>query len=214
MYLNKIIFSLLILTSGTLLFAREPHGKILDHKILQGSTASFSDKLKNKQLDKAALDYCLNHENTYIAIIWPRAVDHLEGMKEILATCGTLLYEKSFELIQDAPIWLYETAHPGFHPEKLKKHIKNYIPADMYAPYQFYAILFETDKCLADIVLTKQKIRDYVGISYWSIHIDDFHYESTTLGRLVFDKKELKSINKTPYREDDTYTPYWAFAKA
>jgi hypothetical protein len=197
--MNKLLFSQLFLLVSFFSFA-EKSAKILDESLWRLASAT-SKPVNNANLDKIALHYCQNTGNTYVAIIWPRAIEHLEGMKEILSTAGKLIYQKGFELRNDAPILLYELAHPGFYPEKLKKHIKNYIPMDMAAPYQFYAILFESDKCLAELTQIKQVIRDYVGISYWSIHIDDYHYESLNMAHLIFQDDELNKINHKPYVE-------------
>jgi len=175
---------------------------VLNDKLIKGFEpllAGQTGSQRQKALDVIANNYCLNHANTYVAIIWPRAANYVEGMKGILEQCGTLLYQKSFELLNDGPLLLYQLAHPGFFDGKLKKHMQNYVPQDMPQPYKFHAILFETDKCLADVMYYKNLIRNYVGISYWSIHIDDYHYEVINLSQLVFDDAMIKKINHTPY---------------
>lgn len=175
---------------------------LLNNKIAAGFEhvlPGLSSSQLQRTFDMIANNYCLTHPNTYIAIIWPRAKNHVEGMKDILSKCGTLLYQKSFELLNDGPTLLYQLAHPGFFDAKLKKHIQNYIPEDMPQPYKFHAILFETDKTLTDIIYYKNLIRDYVGISYWSIHIDDYHHEVINMSQLVFDDSMIKKINHAPY---------------
>ena len=175
---------------------------LLNNKITTGFESlltGLTGSRLQKTIDTLANNYCLTHPNTYIAIIWPRAKNHVEGMKDILSKCGTLLYQKTFDLLDDGPTLLYQLAHPGFFDAKLKKHIQNYIPEDMPQPYKFHAILFETDKTLTDIIYYKNLIRDYVGISYWSIHIDDYHHEVINMSQLVFDDSMIKKINRTPY---------------
>lgn len=202
------MFSLLVLSCSPAI-AFESSNKsshheqgILNEKFIREFDPLGSIKKMSKNLlDEMAHAYCCNHSNTYIAIIWPRAIEKVEGMKKVLAKHVTLLYQKSFELYADGPILLYQIAHPGFFHTKLKKHIKNYIPDGTPEPYKFQAILFETDKSLSDIIQFKQEVRDFVGISYWSIHINDFYNETIDMAQLVFNDSMIRQINFTPFSE-------------
>ncbi len=139
----------------------------------------------NPSLDKYAYEFVLDNPDTRIALIWPRARDKAEGIKAILAQCGPLLYEKKFALFRCGPTHIFLVAHPQW-AEDVALSMCHYIPADMKQPYIFCAVLFQTSKSLDEIRQVKKLIREYAGISYWSIHIDDNHEDACTLARAVF----------------------------
>lgn len=148
-----------------------------------------------KKADAEARAYVASHKNTYIAIIWPRAIDKYEGMRAILASHATIVYERPFKLKNYGPAVLYSLLHPGFWFDKIMKHMENYIPVGMPQPYHLCAILFETDASLAEIIAWKQEIRNYAGISYWSIHINDTYAETCEAAELVFDQDMIWKMN-------------------
>jgi ankyrin repeat protein len=135
--------------------------------------------------DKSAHEYCNINSFTRMAIIWPRAVAKAEGIKNILAQCGPIVYEKKFELFNAGPRNLFLTAHPGWKDD-VESSMREYVPEDLPMPYHFLALMFATNKSLAQVVKIKQQIRDFAGLAWWSIHIDDTHEESVNLAQLLF----------------------------
>ena len=159
-------------------------------------TQAVAEVAKKEKRDRKARSYVYQNTDTYIAVIWPRGISHLDGIRDILSQFAPIIYEKDFTLDKYGPVLLYQVCQLGISPASAEKKIKNdYLLPGMIGPYQFHAFLFQTKKQLREIVEVKQKIRDYVGCSYWSIHIDDNHSETQKLADALFVNPVINFMN-------------------
>lgn len=169
--------------------------KLLEHGKKHGILTSQTDN----ELDEAAHHYCRKHENTLIAIIWPRAQAGIETIKSIMEPNCTLIYQKGFSLENDGLKYLDHFAHKSKTFKEVHQHAILYAPADIIPPYKCYAILFETDMKSSQVRDMKKNIRDTVGSTYFSIHIDDRNRDSELLAEKVFDDAILEAISNKSF---------------
>ena len=143
-------------------------------------------KAKRENRDRKARRYIYEHEDTYVAVVWPRGISHLKGIRDILSQFAPIVFEKNFSLSNYGPILLYQVCQLGIWPIKAENMMVNNYLSGMTSPYRMHAFIFQTNKSFDQIINIKQKIRDYVGISYWSIHTSDNHFETKKLADVLF----------------------------
>lgn len=201
---NKLFLSLSLCLSlaGSLCATTESESRVVLNKKFTRHALELG--FPHKELDGSSLDliaqhYCKNHGKSYVAIIWPRGEAHIDLIKSMMEPKCELLYQKCFYLENDGPLHLDQFAHPTKSHNSILKNATNYIPVGMFGPFKFYTLLFKTDMPLNDIIFMKNNIRNTVGASYFSIHIDDYNKESQHLCDMVFDDAKLDSICHTPF---------------
>ena len=155
--------------------------------------------IKNKtpheiNTDEKALAFCKSHKNSFIAIIWPRAINYAGWIQKQLSAKGEVIYKKDFTLNNKGPYLFYKNAHRKINDSTIRNALSHYFK-NMIPPYKCAAIVFESKESLPELVKLKEKIRNYVGIGYWSIHIVDNHKETIELGEWVLDDTILNKIN-------------------
>lgn len=146
--------------------------------------------------DQEAVNFCTNITNSYVAIIWPRGENHREYIIKTLSQNGQVAYVKEFKLSKSGSFLLYRGLHPRMSLPTALKYFKYYIPARAIEPITISAIIFCTDKPLAEIQAIKNDIRATIGCGYQSIHINDYHAQTIEAAEIVFDNKQLKRFNK------------------
>lgn len=187
----------LLLSISSLLCTSDKQRVILNKKFTKRAhEIGFSRKeLDGKQLDLLAEHYCKTHDKALVAIVWPRGQAQIDLIKSMMEPTCKLLYQKCFYLENDGPKFLDHYAHPEKSVHSIIKNAINYIPVGMVGPFKFYTLLFKTDMPLSDIIFMKQNIRDAVGASYFSLHIDDYNKESQHLCEMVFNDAKLDAIS-------------------
>jgi len=123
--------------------------------------------------DQQALEYCQDASHSYVAIVWPRGIDDLAYILKALSNHADIRYVKQFSLEKKEMLGLYRKLHKSMSRASSKKYFKPYITSALHAPFQLAAIVFDTRKDLEAILRWKKDIRDYIGESYYSIHIND-----------------------------------------
>lgn len=133
------------------------------------------------EADHEAFAYCQSHKYCYIVIVWPRGYSHLEYITEKLNEYAAVKYVKQMPLNADALFQLYRKLHTKMSYKSAKKYFKPYVSGVMkdYRPYNCAALVLYTDQPLEKIVAWKKEIRDHIGQSYYSIHINDYYYPGT-----------------------------------
>lgn len=152
--------------------------------------------LKGLISDTQALDYCKQTKNTYIVIVWPRGFDQLDYITKTLNSCESVVpYVKQFALTKKSMFWLYRKLHTMSY-QTAKKYFKPYASANLNEPLQLAALVLHTDKPLETILGWKKEIRNYIGASYYSIHINNVSGQETIdAARAVF--KDIKQFELT-----------------
>jgi len=135
-----------------------------------------------------ALAYCQQTQDTYIVIVWPRGHHHLAYIIEKLNEHGSVKYVQNSVHNKKELFSLYRKLHKHMSYKSAKKYFKPYIRASSYKPLPIAALVFHTKDSLEKIIDWKKEIRDYIGESYYSIHIND-HYDPGTIeaAHAVFD---------------------------
>lgn len=199
--MNKFfILSLGLLLSSGLFAELETSRKVLNSKLLtHANEIGIIKSPSNQELDALAQHYCKQHTNTLVTIIWPRAQENIETIKAIMEPNCTLIYQKGFSLENDGLKYLDHFAHKSKTVKEIHQHAILYGPADIIPPYKCYAILFETDMKSSDVRAMKKEIRNKVGSTYFSIHIDDRNRQSQRLAEKVFDDSVLDAICQKPF---------------
>lgn len=196
---NKFLFLplSLLLSTASLLGTTDEQRVILSKKFTRHAQEIGLPKkdLDGQQLDLLAEHYCKNHSKTLVAIIWPRGEAQIDLIKSMMKPKCKLLYQKCFYLENDGPKFLDQYAHPTKSHNSILKNATNYIPVGMVGPFKFYTLLFKTDMLLSDIIFMKNNIRNAVGASYFSLHIDDYNKESHHLCEMVFNDAKLDAIS-------------------
>lgn len=164
-------------------------------KFFESCQATKADTFTNQETDLLAQECCRKNNKTLIAIVWPRGQAHMELIKSMMKPNCTLLYEKNFYLQNDGAKHLDQIAHQSKKRKEIKYHETAYVPKGTPAPYKCTAILFETDMTKDNVVSMKYAIRDVIGATYFSIHIDDYNDKSQYLAAHVFNDIILDSIN-------------------
>lgn len=152
--------------------------------------------------DRAALEFVKQNSNTYIAIVWPRAYEHKKYISKKLSSYGNTRIVQSKTLrLSEAGAWhFFKNAHRGATSSFMRKTLKNYLTG-CKAPFKLQALLLQTDLSLEELIKCKKAIREKIGISYWSIHINDTHQETLEMAEVVYDKERIKALNKLGSRD-------------
>lgn len=178
--------------------------KLEQNQLILSSRLGLDNQgLEPAEMDALALEYCQKHPNTYVAVVWPRAISYLPQIKKALSGCGTLLYQKNFNLFNNGPSLFFQLIHPEiFHGRiqdrlegKYEQFIRNYIPYGMQMPYRFCVILFESQRSVSQILKCKYAIRQALKMSFFSIHINDSRQEALAAAQVVFDDEAIARIN-------------------
>lgn len=149
--------------------------------------------------DKAALDYCKQNPNTYVAILWP-IVEKTHKIKYIeskLTSVANVLYKKEFRLKNNGPTMFIRQVYGS------QRTRKGPFSDNMSAVYSkkedaFYsgsvvrAYLIESNN-FARLVRFKRDIRQHFDLNI--IHIHDTHAESVGLAHTVFSDPTIEFLN-------------------
>lgn len=136
--------------------------------------------------DQEALVYCLNHTNSFIAIVWPIAQGKEALITGIMNLYGTILYRKEYYFTPKKALHILRKAHANVHiPTSMKEHVKWYFPPHTYEqPGRIFVIRFSD---MSQNLSCKYAIRRlYPDLHYRSIHINDYHSEAIELAKLFF----------------------------
>jgi hypothetical protein len=130
--------------------------------------------------DAEALAYCQATPNTYVVIVWPRGYNNLNYVIKELNQHGLVKYTKRMVINRDKMFALYRSVHKNLFYSSAKKYFKPYTKASARGQLPVAALVFRTDISLQALIALKRTIRNVIGESFYSIHIND-HYNPETL---------------------------------
>ncbi len=136
--------------------------------------------------DQEAFTYCQNHQNAYIAIVWPIAQGKEIVIQHIMNRYGKILYRKETYFTPSRAHHILKKAHANANiPTSMKDHVKWYFPKGTYQqPARIFVVEFAD---MPHNLACKYSVRKlYPSLQYRSIHITDFHYEAVELAKLFF----------------------------
>jgi len=135
--------------------------------------------------DKQAYDYCISHQKSFIAIVWPIAEGHDDTIQYLFEKYGTIKYRKNFYFTYEQALQILRQAHP--HIVAMHEHVLWYFPPWAYEKAaRIFVIKFETAD---DAVTCKHAIRRLFTLQYRSVHINDTYDETMYLAEFFFGKR-------------------------
>lgn len=141
--------------------------------------------------DEQAFEYCLQHKNSFIAIVWPIAQGKDAQILEILHAFGEICYQKKVYFTYNQVAKLLAQAHPKIID--IESHVAWYFPpGTIEKPARIFVMQFRNNKT-ADAC--KHAVRKLFGMQYRPIHINDYHYETIELAKFFF----LNDQTKNPF---------------
>ncbi len=157
--------------------------KLLPLLIYSSSTLVSGYLLRS---DQEAYNYCLKHQNAFVAIVWPIAQGKESFIQNIMNRYGTILYRKEYYFTPKMAHHILKKAHANANiPTSMKEHVTWYFPKGTYQqPGRIFVIEFAD---MPHNLACKYSVRKlYPSLQYRSIHITDYHYEAVELAKLFF----------------------------
>lgn len=170
----------------------------------------FIDRgFSNKYVDYLILQYCIQNDNTYSALIFPAASDHKYKTKSILEKHSRILFHKTvylpylglFNLIRQAyhgEKWLgtWETCFSGAHSKARNCYGKS---------RKVTLYILECNNQI-DLNIAKREIRDINHVKNHSVHINDTHTETIVIASALLNKN---SINFLKHSKPKNFTKFY-----
>ncbi len=146
--------------------------------------------------DRETQKFIQQNSNTYIAIVWPRAYAHKKYISKKLSSRGDIriVHQKTLRLSEAGAWHFFKNAHRGFSSSFMRKTLKNYLTG-CTAPFKLQALLLQSDLPAEELIRRKKAIREKIGISYWSIHMNDTYQETLEMAEVVYDEARIDALN-------------------
>lgn len=148
--------------------------------------------------DAATIEYCMKHKKTYVAVIWPQGIAHADMIKKSIAKLGTIINTKTIMLNKKGFFLLYHNLHPRMTLATAERLFKPYLPHSLPSVSPCMAIVFDTSQTLEEIIEAKAALRALLGKSYYSIHINDQHFQTIEAAQLFFDPEITALLFNSP----------------
>lgn len=153
--------------------------------------------LDDEYLDAMALKYVELKPNTHIAILFPAGLqagrdNAVENTRMFLSKYGNVVYERELEIAKHGPFNLVKHLYEGHHWlgdwdnnfAGVKNKMRRCFPSSDDI-HKMVVFIVENDD-LQNLLVCKEKIRDYFGVGNDSIHMTDTAQEAITLGQMLF----------------------------
>lgn len=182
----------------------------VDHNPRHDYRAAYflNNGLRYQQADAMALEYCKLNKNSYVALVWPRAVGRDEEIRTILETFGTVYYEKKVRLYKYGPCNLIKLVYDG---EPWLGDWYNSYEGAVKAVSKYFegagavrVFVFEAPH-LADVIEAKKRIRSMFGIGNYSVHINDSHRQTLMMGQALLNDNSIHFLNHAVPKEPVNY---------
>ncbi|MDR3550094.1 MAG: hypothetical protein P4L31_01660 [Candidatus Babeliales bacterium] len=157
----------------------------MKHKILT-TILFFCGALSARiETDHQAFDYCITHEKSFIAIVWPIAQGKDEQIRQTFEKYGAIKYQKSLYFTPDQAYSLLDRAHYNAGIADMRKHVLWYFPPGTFEqPARIFVLKFKNVKTATEC---KYAIRRIFDLQYRAVHINDTHDETVELAQLFFE---------------------------
>jgi hypothetical protein len=180
------------------------------------------DIKQEKNLDALAIEYCKNHKNTYIAVVYPLAIITNEEVEAFLNQCGPIIHKKNVYLKNEGPFYLLKHIYTikqvsARTADWIGNWENNFVNVRVAAKaripkgeglLRFY--LFECDNVkkvreVKEMVRSILKKRTGKGKG---IHTTDFHPETVSLAHVVFNNNSIEFLNTKKHIKFDKFEQY------
>ncbi len=164
----------------------------------------FLDRgMGTRYADHIAYHYCKLIRNTYIAIIFPKAIGDESKVEEILERKGAIVYAKEIELSWNGLFNLLKQVYEN-EPwcgdwEDRFKGLREKTDFCFHSKGKTRVLLLESDS-LESIREAKEEIRSFFNIGNHSVHINDTHEDARDLAGLLFNENSIHFLNKAKLR--------------
>jgi len=165
-----------------------PQGEIRDLSFIDLEKAGVDPDY----LDALALEYCEQHKDCFISIVWPTVnYTHEKMIYDVLSEHGLVAYRKKFVLQNNGPLTVLEAI-----PEKaptIKDHFSFYFPPELKEyPMMLFVLRSQSAE---EITISKKKVREILNIYPFSIHVNDIHWQAMDLARLLLNNNSIHFLN-------------------
>lgn len=142
--------------------------------------------------DQQAVQYCKQHSDTFIAIVWPLVQTKIHEIENLLEKNALLCYKKKMVFDPTLAFMLLKEAHQRIPTVRadLRKHYSWYFPNEEVTtqPARIYLL---RAKNLEKILESKYAVRKlFKHLQYRSIHATDTHSETIFFAQLLFSTQQ------------------------
>lgn len=182
--------------TAALLYNKKVKAIKLSGKNTNYNYAFFKDKgLLSKWGDAIAYEYCKLKKETVIVVLFPKAIEGKEHVKNILKDFGAIYYEKNIELKKEGPrnLLLQLKRLKAFHLKAgdSDKIINHYFSNQ----YIISVFLLETSTSANLSGLNTELNRLYSGSDYSPFYISDTYKETLQLCQTFFNDNSIHFLN-------------------
>jgi hypothetical protein len=161
-----------------------------------------------KWADAVVAEFCRLNGNSYIAIVWPKAIGRDQEIRNALNAAGRVYYEKRISLYRNGPVNLMKVVYG--HHSWIGSWSDGYSGAVGGAAKYFEGDgdvrIFVFDCPSPSLVLkAKSDIRALFGIGNYSIHINDTHEEAVTLSQMLLNENSIHFLIHAPVKELESF---------
>lgn len=150
--------------------------------------------------DAIALEYCRLKKNTHMVLLFPSAIGRDREVREILREYTSISYEKSIQLLNDAPLLLMTQV---YREESWLGDLKSGYPGAALKARECFrgtgplrVFIIETDQP-EKLKEVKDRIRAIYNISNHSVHINDTHRETVLLSQILLNNNSILFMNRS-----------------
>ena len=190
--------------------------KYLSHKDLTHLTSAKLKKITYKQLrkklpqeflDVIATEYAKQNPDTYTVCLYPAGSHNLKKVDQTLSRYGKIIHYKDIFLKNRGPLEairvLYDNEpwiggwHDAFE-RGMGKASRCFPNEKLDQPFRIYLFEPENPKHNKEM---KWQIRNYLGVSFDSVHINDCHSQTVTIASTFFNDNSINLLNTRRVRE-------------
>jgi cellulose synthase/poly-beta-1,6-N-acetylglucosamine synthase-like glycosyltransferase len=180
----------------------------LHHKHDYSSYWFLEHGFPRRWVDAVVTEYCRINKNSYVAILWPKAVGSDREIRDALSSVGRVYYEKKVTLRRNGPANFMKLVYGQHH--WIGSWADGYLGAVGAAGAYFGGKtdirVFVFDAASPELVLkAKRAIREFFGIGNYSIHINDTHEETIAVSQALLNENSVHFLNYASLKETDSY---------
>lgn len=168
----------------------------------------LDNEFPRKWADLAVTEYCMLNPNSYIAIVWPKAIGKDDEIRDILNSFGRVYYEKTISLHNNGPINLMKVVYadtPWIGNWKDGYSGAVSAASDYFDGNGIVRIFVFESLSLDHVLQAKTKIRSLFGIGNYSIHINDSHDETVKISQTLLNDNSIHFLNHANVREAKSF---------
>ena len=168
-----------------------------------------SHGLRDEILDFMLLEYLQLRSDCFLCIVWPKAANFIEVIRQNLAEHCTIVCRKEFKLSSEnvlanivRQVYFGESWLDRPNNNCRGAHSKASACWDKNAAC--YVIVLQSDS-LDTVRIAKQHARDACGLKISALHITDNHMEALRVGRIFFNANSFSLVNNAIINESPEF---------